>query len=218
MSNEAADKGGVLHTAQTNVTIRHSAFSLNLARNKGGAWYMKGTTILFEQISFTGNAANTGGSMYSLNCNLRSIDSLLVHNTTADIGAVYIYGSTAQFSGKTEISTTVGSCLVYTSNITFKGNTTFVDCSEHITSNSPEVMEGGALTLFKSIVNFHGTNIFVNNRATNGGALQATESKIYAHAGSVTIVTANRAMESGCLLYTSPSPRDATLSRMPSSA
>ena len=197
VSNEAADKGGVLHTAQTNVTIRHSAFSLNLARNKGGAWYMKGTTILFEQISFTGNAANTGGSMYSLNCNLRSIDSLLVHNTTADIGAVYIYGSTAQFSGKTEISTTVGSCLVYTSNITFKGNTTFVDCSEHITSNSPEMMEGGALTLFKSIVNFHGTNSFVNNRATNGGALQATESKIYTHAGSVTIVTANRAMESG---------------------
>ena len=26
------------------------------------------------------------------------------------------------------------------------------------------------------------------------------------------------AMDSGCLLYTSPSPRDATLSRMPSSA
>ena len=32
------------------------------------------------------------------------------------------------------------------------------------------------------------------------------------------VVMANNAKKIGCLLYTSPSPRDATLSRMPSSA
>ena len=35
---------------------------------------------------------------------------------------------------------------------------------------------------------------------------------------SVPVVTVQKAQNGGCLLYTSPSPRDATLSRMPSSA
>ena len=36
--------------------------------------------------------------------------------------------------------------------------------------------------------------------------------------GSVSVEDNGRGIPTGCLLYTSPSPRDATLSRMPSSA
>ena len=38
------------------------------------------------------------------------------------------------------------------------------------------------------------------------------------HFGRIDILVNGAAAPSGCLLYTSPSPRDATLSRMPSSA
>ena len=58
------------------------------------------------------------------------------------------------------------------------------------------------------------------------GQAIATSAFYYVTSGKITIVTRNRMdgsekrveKRAGCLLYTSPSPRDATLSRMPSSA
>ena len=44
------------------------------------------------------------------------------------------------------------------------------------------------------------------------------EAMLEAHAKALREVEANEALAGVCLLYTSPSPRDATLSRMPSSA
>ena len=54
-------------------------------------------------------------------------------------------------------------------------------------------------------------------------AVELKASSLYNHIGSKEeilkeICMANADKFSGCLLYTSPSPRDATLSRMPSSA
>ena len=47
---------------------------------------------------------------------------------------------------------------------------------------------------------------------------QKTMQLLYELAATKHVREATKAMFSGCLLYTSPSPRDATLSRMPSSA
>ena len=190
-----ANEGGVIHMGQTNVTIKHSAFSQNSASTNGGVWFTKRSSVFFEDVHFSDNTAETGGIVYSNKCKLRSIGTLLVHNTTADIGALYLYGSTAQFNGKTQISNSVGSCLIYNSKITFGENTTFTNCSEQITIDNPEMLEGGALTLFKSIADFHGTAVFINNDAKNGGAIQATESKIYIH--DVMLIENNSALKSG---------------------
>ena len=190
-----ANEGGVVHMGRTNVTIKHSAFSRNSAISNGGVWFTKRSNVYFQEIYFTSNTAKTGGSIYSNKCKLRSIGPLFIHNTTADIGAMYLYGSTAQFNGKTEISISIGSCLIYNCNITFWGYAEFINCSEQITNDNPEMLEGGAMTVFKSVVNFHGTASFINNDAKNGGAIQATESKIYVH--DVMTVTDNSAVKSG---------------------
>ena len=190
-----ANEGGVIHVGRTNITIKHSAFSRNSAISNGGVWFTKRSSVYFQGIYFTSNTAETGGSIYSNECKLRSIGPLFVHKTTAGIGAMYLYGSTAQFDGKTEISISIGSCLIYNSNITFCGYTKFINCSEQISNENPEMLEGGAMTVFKSVVNFHGTAFFINNDAKNGGAIQATESKIYVH--DVMTVTDNSAVKSG---------------------
>ena len=52
----------------------------------------------------------------------------------------------------------------------------------------------------------HGKTTLIDNLMKQSGSFRDNE------------VVDERLMDSGCLLYTSPSPRDATLSRMPSSA
>ena len=57
-----------------------------------------------------------------------------------------------------------------------------------------------------------GINILVNNAGIGGGStVEETDYEIFKQVMAVDT-------DSVCLLYTSPSPRDATLSRMPSSA
>ena len=119
----------------------------------------------------------------------------MIHNTTADIGTMYLYGSAAQFNGRTEISKNIGSCIVYNSNITFGVYSSFTNCSEQITNQNPEMLEGGALTLFKGIASFHGIAVFTNNDAKDGGAIQAAESKIYVY--GVMLINKNSALKSG---------------------
>ena len=67
----------------------------------------------------------------------------------------------------------------------------------------------------------------VNNNAANGNALEEKEKlnlvTVHAEDAHLPSILAILAKESGynivtCLLYTSPSPRDGLLSRMPSSA
>ena len=55
-------------------------------------------------------------------------------------------------------------------------------------------------------------------RAARDGRNPATGATIKIPAKTVVKFKAGKALAESCLLYTSPSPRDATLSRMPSSA
>ena len=68
----------------------------------------------------------------------------------------------------------------------------------------PEMMDGRVKTLHPMV---HGGLLAVRDNPEHAAAMEA-------HAiGAIDLVVVNL-----CLLYTSPSPRDATLSRMPSSA
>ena len=61
-----------------------------------------------------------------------------------------------------------------------------------------------------TLFDFQATDIDISTSATPKRVIE-----LMSHAGLKTIPTG---IDYGCLLYTSPSPRDATLSRMPSSA
>ena len=61
-------------------------------------------------------------------------------------------------------------------------------------------------------------NFFFDNELTGTGDLTISAANIIEDPGHFFTVRNGNENYSGCLLYTSPSPRDATLSRMPSSA
>ena len=120
-----------------------------------------------------------------------------------------------------------------TSQILFKDNVTL-----SFTNNKG--LYGGALSLYTGstiVFNTTDSNVtlnFINNTARLGGAVyvedrgynevrsvfdlqcQTTLVKMYFQNNSALL--GGNQIYGGCLLYTSPSPRDATLSRMPSSA
>ena len=112
---------------------------------------------------------------------------------------INVQGSNINVSGDTLFSTSYqeSALTVYLSTITLSGNVTFADNTG---------IRGGAMALYSStLIIAPGTiTTFTNNSAQHKGGA------IYIEPGIVPSVV--------CLLYTSPSPRDATLSRMPSSA
>ena len=193
-----AIEGGVLNIDHSTAEIRHSAFSHNSASGNGGAWFMEDSSMFLRGISSTGNTANFGGIVYSSKSKLYNFDSLFLHNS-ASIGIIYLLGSTVLFDGKTKFSINSGSCLVFNSNITFKGNTSFINCSQPIANDTTEIQEGGALTILKSNVIIEGIITLLYNHAENGGAIHATESKIYVY-GESTIAN-NTATRTGGGIY-----------------
>ena len=62
------------------------------------------------------------------------------------------------------------------------------------------------------------SSMFVHNTAGHGGVLFAHNGSLHIASSTFTNNSATYGGVMACLLYTSPSPRDATLSRMPSSA
>ena len=174
-----ANEGGVFHIDMSALAAKHSAFSQNLASSNGGVFFMEDSSVKFQGISCKSNTAHTGGTIYCKSSTFETFDSLLISNSSASIAVVYLLGSTASFDDKTELSLCTGSCLVFNSNVTFNGLTNFIECLERIASDKPEMLEGGALTVYMGIVNFHGTATLAFNSARDDGAIQATESKIY---------------------------------------
>lgn len=188
-------EGGVFHVGMSTVVAKHSAFSQNSASGNGGVFFVEESNIRIGGINCNGNTAHTGGSIYCRSSKIQTADSLHISNSSADIAVVYLLGSTATFNGKLELSLCNSSFLVFGSNVTFKGQADFINCSERITSEKPEMMEGGALTSFKSTVNFNGKATLALNSAKNGGAIQATESKIYIQ--GIVMLMNNTAIETG---------------------
>ena len=163
---------------------------------------MEESEVIFQEVSFNGNVANFGAAVHLSDSELNTFNSLFIHDNTANmIGVVYLLKSTANFDSETDFSGNSGSCLVFNSKATFKGNTTFVNCSEQMRSHdTTEMQEGGALTIFKSVVIFYSASVLMDNHAENSGAIHATESKITYMSEEATLAY-NTANETGGGVY-----------------
>ena len=223
-----ATQGGALYTNQGNVYISHSSFSQNSVDNEGGAWFMEDCQADLQDVNYTLNSANDGGAVYSINSDLTLFGSIFANNSAkvtggaiytsystinssktlqvtsnrANLGVIYLLGSTAHLHVHTLFSENVGSFLMFNSKTTFTGTTHFVGCSEPMRSHDTEVNmhEGGAITAFKSDIIFNGISSLTDNYAENGGAIHATDhSNVYVN-GEMTIAY-NMAKDTGGGVY-----------------
>lgn len=93
----------------------------------------------------------------------------------------------------------VGAILGIRSNITITGYSNFSNCSSLAQNTPPNLLKGGAITLFRSNIFFNGVSEMKYNYAENGGAILATQSKVYVN-GELS-VTKNRADRNGGAIY-----------------
>ena len=91
---------------------------------------------------------------------------------------------------------------------------------EPLESNAPSGQTTGAGINFRNVnLNRYDVLVFGSNNAVySRDAVDEIEDYIRAGGGAIFISDANFGSDWACLLYTSPSPRDGLLSRMPSSA
>ena len=131
------------------------------------------------------------------------------------IGLVKTLSANADEDGSSSVS--IGDTLTYTIVATNTGNAAQTDVEVTdplITPNSntcPTVAVGGTCTL---------TGTYVVTASDAGGDIVNTASVVSDEVPTPVTDTVTTPVDGAapCLLYTSPSPRDATLSRMPSSA
>ena len=222
------------------ITLKNTRFIKNEGEQGEAVVSSKGgVMMLISECEFIGNTAFYGGTLSVANTNVTinggimernrvfvgliyavqeasvSINATVIKNTITrkkGFPIVYILQSTGYLSHLT-LADNQGSIVAVFSNMTFY---------EMAIYRSPKLdfstyEDGGAIIIVQSKIVFEGTCSLNENYAAKGGAVHAIESKIHVY-GKTTIANNTAWMYGGCLLYTSPSPRDATLSRMPSSA
>lgn len=203
LRNKVKGNGGVLWTEYVTVHVNHSSFSQNYATELGGAWFMEDSKVILQDVSLNRNSAYSGGAVYASNghmffsditmegnvanfegasmhistATLNSFNSLLISSNQGRIGAAYLLGSRAHFSGQITYSNNFGTWYIIKSNVTFIGTTTFTSSEPGRFQDALE-LEGGALTVFMSQLIMNGTNIFIKNYAENGGAIHVKESNV----------------------------------------
>ena len=211
--------GTALEVNETNVEIRNSLFTSNIVGRcfciitvadktgdtcfefrVGGAIFSTHSNVTIMESNFVGNSAEMGGAIY-----IRDFSNVTIINST------FVKNQAANADFNIQCSNSV----LYRNPWTDNKMTEFIIC------------EGGAIVMFESklIINNSTFNSSINKCVSGGaGALSIqdkSDAKIYdsefrnnsvkGFGGALTVARS-------CLLYTSPSPRDATLSRMPSSA
>ena len=187
--------GGICADESTNIEIESTTFKHNTAR-VGGALYVRHTDMVLRDIEFTENSATNGGACLILNSTVRSSGSLVITHNSAKFSTIYLGNSMAYFMGSVMFSYNLNSFYIFhNSNITFNGHVTF----KHSTSSSSFFQEGGAMTIYRSTVIFEGTCSMEHNHAENGGALYATESKVYTH--NIITIANNTATQNGGGIY-----------------
>ena len=210
--------GGVLTAFYGNVFARNNSFDNNF----GGSLISEGSSVMLETCSFdsnhgkqilfawdsnitvkdcnfTHNTAPKGAVIHADQTLLTMKSSVVIANNVAtEYATVYlnecevtIWGDHVIFSNNT------GSFVAYSANVSFMGYTNFLN--NQINAQDDNILEGGAITLFLSVVHFDGSCNVSYNHAENGGAIRSSESKVYVN-GNLT-VTHNSANESGGGIY-----------------
>ena len=171
-NNNSADyDGGVMYTSGKSFNITSSTFNNNSAARWGGIMYTFGESLTISNSSFNDNSADSyGGIMFARHCSIHITDSTFHYNS--------------------------GSLYTFNGNLTFSGQSKFVNCVEPSNKTLLALQEGGALTSFLSTVTFNGETSLLNNQASQGGAILAIESTIMLY-GTTTIANNTATDSSG---------------------
>ena len=132
-----------------------------------------------DKTRFIANSAPTGAALYAIRSTIKTCGPLYFSKNIATLNSnVYLLNSDGTFRGSLELTQNIGSFFAFNSNISFSGCTKFFNCSPPV-NTTVNFKEGGALTLYQTILSLEGEVIFEYNRAEIGGAIVATESEIY---------------------------------------
>ena len=220
-NNTATFAGGAVFVDSSNITIVNSTLNNNTATGAGGAVFVDSSPITIVNSTLNNNTVTGdegwGGAVYADSSNITIVNSTLNNNAgsvfyfvsvtfnssgfleiqsnIASTGVLYAVESTLNLSGNTTVSNNYGSLFIYSCNVTFMGYTNIMN--NHYRTNTSQ--EGGAVTSFQSEIVFMGTANLMYNRAIKGGAISATQSKLYMY-GDIT-VSHNTASVSGGGIY-----------------
>ena len=200
--NNAGSYGGVLSSYNSNIRIETSDFHSNIATQEGGVLDFSASNITISDSYFTNNNSSTGAVIYAIQgSKLECNNTIIFANNSADkFALIYSFGSEVKLhhSGTVIFSNNLGSLVAFNSNITFMGYITFVN-NQPLQTTINSFQEGGAITLIQSNAFLDGTCEFQHNQAENGGAIYATESKLFVNS-DVTIAS-NKATRNGGGVY-----------------
>ena len=203
--NSAQEHGGGWYMREGKAMVLDSVFKQNSACDQGGTWHMEDSRISMEELIITRSRASNGAAMYATSCILDASKSLLIsHNIAQTMGTVYAVHSSFKlnFDGKMKFSENYGSLVMFNSNATFMGTTYIINCSESVRLHDKLDVrdhEGGAITLFKSLVIFGGSTYLFHNYAEDGGAIHAVNSEVHIYGD--TSITSNTANKTGGGVY-----------------
>ena len=184
--------------------------------------FQNANSLYFISNSSSFNGAQTFGSGMSVS-NIGYMDvglstntaAITVSGTNSVAGNIDIYGGAVMVSGN-QTTTNSGNINVAATGaysgagaLTSAGNTTI---SSTAFSGTGAVTASGSGGI--SITSTAGDSAITTNLTTN----TSSSAPIVVRASGNITVSASKALTTACLLYTSPSPRDGLLSRMPSSA
>ena len=221
--NYANSGGGVLFAHNSSITVKECNITCNTAW-WGAVIEVEDSFVVFETSLFDSNHADLGGVLRSDRSHITVKDCNFAHNTAAK-GAV-IHSEKTLLTMKSSVviannvatkyatvyldeckvniwddhvifSNNTGSFVAYNAYVSFMGYTNFLN--NQINAQDDNILEGGAITLFLSVIHFDGSCNVSYNHAENGGAIRSSESKVYVN-GNLT-VTHNSANESGGGIY-----------------
>ena len=224
-SNYADSGGGVLYAHNSNITVKEckftcnsaregavikvswysfiifetSLFDFNYAKSEGGVLKTDKSQIIVKDCNFIHNTAPKGAVIYATERTLLAMKSSVViaNNVATEYATVYLDKCEVSIWGEHIFSNNTGSFVAYKSYVSFMGYTNFPN--NQINTQDDNILEGGAITLFLSVMYFKGSCDVSHNHAENGGAIRSSESKVYVN-GNLT-VTHNSANENGGGIY-----------------
>ena len=197
VNNTAYEEGGIVYTESAKLNMSYSRFTYSRAHRHGGVVYAYSVSLVIHDCHFIhGRAYQTGGALYVTATTIKTHGTVVISDTEARLAVVYLLQSTAVFTDNLHLSNNLGSIFAHKSDVAFAGNTSIVNSSSIRLTFAPAFPEGGAITAYQSKVMFNKTSMLMYNQADNGGAVYASESKLYVYSESVTI-SENRANYNG---------------------
>ena len=184
-------------------------FASNRARDGGVLAGYQGSVFFIDNARFSNNSGEQVGGVLYLEDSCIEISNSQFMNNEARYGGV---------GGAHQTILRIHGSYFDKNSAKFRGGVLHIDycnitvSASQFTNSMTFCGPGGALSVERStVISIYKTNFSSNSAKSEGGGLLLLEQNhLY--------VTQSQFTDNSCLLYTSPSPRDATLSRMPSSA